>query len=167
LKIIEKTSITEDGDPELEKKRVAYWGQRNDVTFVRKKIAVKERKALQEKVDRLNIIKGFPKVVWDYCTFTPEEYEKKRKKLKVERGYCEIFLPRLYMQEYNVKFNGLYCAYSINGKLPFQEEQFVNCVDRYQRDANREAVFENGERVKYKENIRFEEKEWIFAPGLG
>jgi hypothetical protein len=42
LKIIEKTSITEDGDPELEKKRVAYWGQRNDVTFVRKKIAVKE-----------------------------------------------------------------------------------------------------------------------------
>jgi hypothetical protein len=99
--------------------------------------------------------------------FTPEEYEKKRKKLKDERGYCEIYIPRLNMQEYNVKFNGLYGAYSMNGKLSFQEEQFVNCVDRYQRDANREAVFENGERIKYKENIRFEEKEWIFAPGLG
>jgi hypothetical protein len=32
---------------------------------------------------------------------------------------------------------------------------------------NREAIFENGERIKYKEGKHGEEIEWIFAPGLG
>jgi hypothetical protein len=32
---------------------------------------------------------------------------------------------------------------------------------------NREAIFENGEIVKYSNDERDERIEWIFAPGLG
>jgi hypothetical protein len=32
----------------------------------------RKEKKKQEMVNELNIIKGFPKVVWDYCTFTFE-----------------------------------------------------------------------------------------------
>jgi hypothetical protein len=71
------------------------------------------------------------------------------------------------MQEYRIKFDGLYGAYCISGNTPFEKEEFTSYVERYQRNPSREAVFENGERFKYKEGKINEEIEWIFAPGLG
>jgi hypothetical protein len=111
VRISQVRSRVEKMDPIARKRAIDYWDQQNNVTFVKKRKSGEERKALQEKVDKLEIIKGFTKVVWQYCTFTPEEYEKRKEKLKIERGYCEIFISKLYMEEYDEEFNGLYGAY--------------------------------------------------------
>jgi hypothetical protein len=58
------------------------WGKKNDVIFKEKEPPSEETRRKQEMVNELNIIKGFPKVVWDYCTFTLEEYTKEKAKLK-------------------------------------------------------------------------------------
>jgi hypothetical protein len=76
-------------------------GKQVNATFTKKKIPCEERKKLQEKVDKLEIIKGFLKVVWQYCTFAAEEYKKRKEKLKIYRyEYCEIFIPKLSREEY-------------------------------------------------------------------
>jgi predicted metalloendopeptidase len=95
----------------MEKKRVLYWGEQVGVTFNKKTISREAKKRMQEKVDRLEIIKGFPKIVWQFCTFTPEEYEKKKKKLKIETDRNEIFIPKLFMKESGKRFDDLYGAY--------------------------------------------------------
>jgi hypothetical protein len=71
------------------------------------------------------------------------------------------------VEEYNEKFNGLYGAYCISGNEPFTNYQHNNCARDYHLNNNREAIFENGERIKYKERRGGEEAEWIFAPGIG
>jgi hypothetical protein len=46
----------------------------------------------------------------------------RKEKLKVERGYHQIIISKLSMQEYDEKFNGFYGAYSIDGGLLFHEQ---------------------------------------------
>jgi hypothetical protein len=154
-------------DPIMGKKRVLYWEQNNNATFERKIIPRKERKRKQEMVNKLKIIKGFPKVVWDYCTFTPEEYKERRDKLKIQKGLSEIFVPKLSMEEYTIKFGKLYGAYAINGDDPFDEQEFTDIIQNYRSDNNREAISENGEVFKHREGEINDVIEWIFAPGIG
>jgi hypothetical protein len=102
-----------DEDPKLEKKKIAYWGKQNNVTFTKKRIAREEKKKMQEKVDKLEIVRGFPKAIWQYCTFTPKEYERRKEELKIVGDCCEIYVPSLSMEERSEKFDGLYGAYCI------------------------------------------------------
>jgi hypothetical protein len=83
-----------------ERKLIAYWAERNGLTLEKKILPRKEMRALQEKVDKLNIIKGFPKVVWDYCTFPYDEYNRRKEKLKIERDYYEIYSQTIYARRW-------------------------------------------------------------------
>jgi hypothetical protein len=56
----------------------------------------------------------------------------------------------------------LYGAYPIDGKLSFKQEQIIYCIEEYQRKYPREAIYENGDVIKYREGKYDEEKEWIF-----
>jgi hypothetical protein len=87
--------------------------------------------------------------------------------LKIQRGFSEIFIPRLHKEEYSTKFYKLYGAYSISGNTPFEEREFTNIADNHRRNSNREAVFKIGEIFKYKEGECDDVIEWIFAPGIG
>jgi hypothetical protein len=49
----------------------------------------------------------------------------KKRRLKIERGYCEIYTLRLSLQEYNIKFDGLYGAYSFNENVPLKKSNPV------------------------------------------
>jgi hypothetical protein len=125
---------------------------------------------MQEKVDRLEIIKGFPKVVWQYCTFTPEEYEKKKEKLKIDTHYNEIFIPKLFLNETSKKFNGLYGAYDACGES--LKGQHYEIMMDYKRNDEREAILENGDMIKYhnfeiRKDIFVRKPEWIFSPRIG
>jgi hypothetical protein len=135
--------------------------------FAKKLISKEERRKLQDKVDALKIIKGFPKVVWQYCTFTPEDYEKRKEKLKTKRGFCELFIPKLFMNEWGTRFEGLYGAYCAHGDCPFKIQEHVNILRSYRENENREAIMENGDIIKYREGECRKEQEWIFSPMVG
>jgi hypothetical protein len=66
-------------DSEKIKGKVAYWIGMKGLTSQKKELPRKEVKEMQKRVDKLNIIKGFQKAILYYCTFSPEEYKKKRK----------------------------------------------------------------------------------------
>jgi hypothetical protein len=52
-------------------------------------------------------------------------------------------------------------------KISFKREQIIYCVEEYQRNDFREAVYENGVVIKYRKDEYDKEKEWIFLPSIG
>jgi hypothetical protein len=126
---------------------------------------------MQEKVDALEIIRGFPKLVRQYCTFTPEEYEKKNAKFGIKRGYYEIYISILLMDQREKNYDKFYGAINISGQIENVTLEQDSIMRNYRMN-EREAMFENGDVIKYveKENIngfRQLEPEWIFSPMLG
>jgi hypothetical protein len=160
--------MVEKIDPVMEKKRVRFWDEQVGATFSKKIISKEEKKMLQEKVDRLEIIKGFSKAVWQYCMFTPEDYEKKKEKLKITWNYSEIFIPKIFMEELGKRFDGLYGAYCITGEIKFENQEHYNIAQRYRMNSEREGILENGDIIKYHEVKvglgTLVKPEWVFSP---
>jgi hypothetical protein len=156
----------------MEKKIMKCWGDNVGANFSEKMIPREEKKRLQDKVDALEIIKGFSKLVWQYCTFTLEDYEKKKAKMKIEREYLELFIPKLFMDEKGKKFDRFYGPYYAWGRDIFETPEQERIVRDYCHNDEREAILENGDVVKYKlvecrPGIKRSEIEWVFSPMLG
>jgi hypothetical protein len=145
-------------------------GEQIGVSFTKKRIPREKKKKMQEKVDQLEIIKGFPKVVWQYCTFSLEVYRKKKEKLKIESDRSENFIPRLLLEEHGTKFRGLYGAYYPYGSQEDTCKHYELIRDHCSK-YDREAIIENDDLIKYKE-IKIGERtekevEWIFSHRIG
>jgi hypothetical protein len=167
LKIIRKSLKNIEEERVDVKKSVAYWIEKNGLKTQFKELSKKEIRELQTKIDKLNIIKGFPKVVWNYCIFLPDKYRRRKEKLMVERGYHEIFIPKLFMQEYGKKFDGLHGAYLIDGRRSLKLDRVGYYVSEYENNDFREAIYENGDVIKFLKGIYGKEEEWIFSPLIG
>jgi hypothetical protein len=77
--------------------------------------------------------------VWQYCTFTPEDFEKKKKKFKIEIDHNEIFIPRLFMNERKEVYNKFYGAMSLqyHDNLNLTNEQ-CSLVSMYRSERKEE-----------------------------
>jgi hypothetical protein len=102
IRIIDKIWQKDELDPIMERKRVMHWSQTNGLTLEKKIVPIRDKRIMQGKVDKLKIIKGFPKVVWDYCTFTPEDYEKRKENPRLIEAIMK-FLYQDYLYNKAVK----------------------------------------------------------------
>jgi hypothetical protein len=89
-RIIKDERPTGKIDPQLEKKTIENWRRRNNAIFEKRRMTREKRKKLQLKVDKLEIIKGFLKAVCQYCSFSPEDYDRKKEELKIERAIAKF-----------------------------------------------------------------------------
>jgi hypothetical protein len=112
---------------------------------------------VQEKIDKLEIIKGFPKIVCQYFVFSPEKYKKRKEELKIDRNYCEIYIPRLLMEEKADKFEELYGAYCMFGDPPSWKQEHINQMYRHGGKDEKEAIYENGDIIKFKKGEKLRE----------
>jgi hypothetical protein len=71
------------------------------------------------------------------------------------------------MEEISRKFKRFSGAYSMDGKLAYDDNEFVKSLEKHGHDCNREAIFENGDVFKHKEGEINDEIEWVFSPFIG
>jgi hypothetical protein len=107
----------------LEKQRINYWGKSVGAVLKKKFFSKEEKLLMQQKVDALEIVKGFPKAFWQYCKFTPEEYKMKKEKFKIVGNYSEIIIPVLSFDEDKKKYDQFYGAVSTAGAKGLTDEQ--------------------------------------------
>jgi hypothetical protein len=71
-------------DPNWWNNYVREWGAKAGAIFEKRFLCNDMISWMQKKVDALEIKRGFPKFFWQYCIFTPTEYEAAKKKYKRE-----------------------------------------------------------------------------------
>jgi hypothetical protein len=124
-------------------------------------------------IDSFEIMNGFPKKVWKYCTFTKEQYIKRREEeneywVKVRKREQitiiprEIIIPRVHMIKKDGSFTkitnaGAYFADDLhNGLLSYCYcGHYDKKVKKY-INSPRIAIHVNGDQIKYSENNEIE-----------